>query len=295
MAELGTGSASLAEEIFKKLVGDENAGLPQVDLYGDKHNIPWDEESAVFQPVERVTIDQALQAFEALMKGWNDHLVEQYEKGRITGTDYAKTYIALSQQAMQSAIQFVLGQDQAFWMAAKTQADAITSASQNEVVKLEAMLRRASFALTKLKLATEDSTYGSSEYQRLNYLPTQVALAEKQITLVHEQAESQHAQTANQRLDNTGDVAGLLGKQKDLYTRQIQSFEDDIKIRAAKIFSDLWVTQKTINEAVEPSVYFGGLVEDVPGAKAEALDGIFKKMRIMAGAEDFDPNDPNVK
>lgn len=55
--------------------------------------------------------------FDALMKGFKSHLMQEYEAGRITGAEYTKAYIALTQSAMQSAVQYLLGKDAAYWAA----------------------------------------------------------------------------------------------------------------------------------------------------------------------------------
>jgi hypothetical protein len=71
----------------------------------------------------------------------------------------------------------------------------------------------------------------------------------KQLVLVTEQGEVQRAQTLNNRSDGTP-VSGLIGKQKELYTQQIISYQRDAEVKAAKMFIDTWVTQKTIDEGL---------------------------------------------
>lgn len=244
----GTGSEILANRLFTDLVGELNAQLPQVNLFDATHSIPWESDSDILKPVEKLTIAELVSHFDALMDGFGAHLTKEFEKNRITGAEYSKTYIALTQAAMASAVQFTLGKDQAFWLAAKTQADAVTANNQNEVVRLEAKLRLATYALTKLQLANTDSQFGTSELQRTDVLPKQVLLTQEQVKMVTEQMEAQHAQTADTRTDGQN-VTGLLGVQKLLYNQQITSYKEDVKIKAAKIFSDLWTVMKTIDEA----------------------------------------------
>ncbi len=52
-------------------------------------------------------------AFDELMKAVTAHLEDQYNKGRITGTDYATVYLGSIQSAMAQAVQFVLGKQAA--------------------------------------------------------------------------------------------------------------------------------------------------------------------------------------
>lgn len=279
----GTKSEMLANFLFEQLVGVDNAALPTANLTDSKYEVPWDENSEVFKPVQKVTIDELVAEFHALMGGVGVQITKEYEAGRITGAKYADVYLALMQSALQAAVQFALGKDQAFWMAAKTQADAITAQMQNELAKIQAVLGRANYALTKLKLATEDSQFGQSEYQRTYILPMQKAMVE-------EQANSQRAQTLDTRLDNTSRLVdendpskglkGVLGVQKSLYNQQITSYQDDTKIKATRVFSDLWTTMKTVDDATETSKYFDG----VQGTEY-AMDSVFKKARWLAMGE----------
>lgn len=71
----------------------------------------------------------------------------------------------------------------------------------------------------------------------------------KQADLLAEQVEVQRAQTSNTRTDNVT-VAGLIGKQKDLYTQQITSYQRDSETKAVKIFSDAWTVQKTQDDGL---------------------------------------------
>ena len=278
----GVGSENLANQLFVDLVGAANAVLPDINLYDATHTIPWDKDSLVLQPVEKVTIAELMVQFNAMMDGFRTHLELEFQNGRITGAKYAEVYVALTQTAMTSAVQFALGKDQAFWTAAKMQADAIIAQNQNEAMRLEAMLKRATYALTKLKLATEDSQFGQSEFQRTDILP-----AQKQVLV--EQGEAQRAQTLDVRADGTartavnGVLPGMLGTQKALYNQQIVSYKEDVKVKAAKVFADLWVTQKTVDEGTKPSVYFEPTSEG--GLAHSALDSVFYQCRKSAMGE----------
>lgn len=228
-----------ANALFSALVGSGNVTLPTVDLFDEAHSVPWDDQSEVLQPPKQLTTDMLVSTFETVNTATAKLLKAEFDAGRITGAKYADLYMAMLQSSMQTALQFVLNKDMSFFSAAKTQADAIAANNQNETMRLQAMLGRANYALTKMKLATEDSAFGVSEYQRETLLPAQLAL-------VNEQKEAQRAQTLGTRSDGTTPVAGLLGKQVALYEQQKQSYIEDIKIKASKIFADLWTIQKTV-------------------------------------------------
>ncbi|AWY09415.1 tail protein [Ruegeria phage vB_RpoP-V13] len=89
------------------------------------------------------------------------------------------------------------------------------------------------------------------DYNLANTLPTQVTLLGKQIIMTTEQGEAERAKTLNTRSDGAT-VVGSVGKQKDLYTQQIDSFIKDAQHKAAKLYLDSWVTRKTLDDAVQP-------------------------------------------
>lgn len=225
--------------------------------------------------------------FDALMETFSKHIKAEYDKGRITGADYTKAYIELSATAMSGAVSFLMGRDQAYWTAALAQINAITAKValqtakiQAVAIQLEAQTQRANYALTKLKLSTEDATYGQAKYTVDNILPVQkqgydlqnqgqtlqntgqttqnsiltfqlTSMLPAQLLLTKEQMEAARAQTSDMRTDGAS-VLGSVGKQKDLYTQQITSYQRDAEVKAAKLFTDAWITQKTIDEGLLP-------------------------------------------
>lgn len=100
--------------------------------------------------------------------------------------------------------------------------------------------------LQKRNLSTEADT---KDYVLANQLPNQVELLAKQITLTSEQTESERAKTLDNRTDGAT-VVGSVGKQKDLYTQQIDSFIKDATHKTAKMYLDAWITQKTLDEGI---------------------------------------------
>lgn len=152
--------------------------------------------------------------FDHIMASVSAHLKDEFDKGRITGSDYTTAYIQLVQSCMGAATQLLLGKDEAYWKAVGAQ--------------LAAML---------------------IDYQIKELHPAQIALLE-------EQMEAQRAQTLDTRSDGVTPVAGVLGKQKDLYSQQITSYQRDAEVKAGKLFTDAWITMKTIDEGLLPPTGF---------------------------------------
>jgi len=70
-----------------------------------------------------------------------------------------------------------------------------------------------------------------------------------QLDLVKEQREAERSKTLDTRTDGVT-IVGSVGKQKDLYTQQIDSFIKDAKFKTAKMYLDGWITQKTLDEGL---------------------------------------------
>jgi len=159
--------------------------------------------------------------FDKLMVSLTAHLQVEYQANRISGAEYTKAYIAVVTAALQTASQFLVAADQTYWAALKAATE-----NDNLVIQGENL-----------------------EFTRDNLLPAQEAL-------LLEQTEVQRAQTLNTRTDGVTTVAGAVGKQKDLYTQQIASYQRDAETKVAKIFSDAWITQKTIDEGLTAPTQF---------------------------------------
>ena len=202
-----------------------------------------------------------------------------------------------------------------------TEIQVVTARVQLEVAKaqlatarIQAMNAEAEFALTKMKIATEDQQYcllkvqtEQGEYTLTEIMPLQMAqltlqnsgldldndtksftltqILPTQKTLLEEQVEVQRAQTMDTRTNGV-EIRGSVGKQKDLYTQQITSYQRDAEVKAAKLFTDAWITQKTIDEGLLP-----------PGAfRNDSINVILRNIKanndinINPGAQDGDPD-----
>ncbi len=297
------GADTTANTLLTSLLAGKSFDLPDVDLSDDMFQIPVDDGS-LLDNVEKLTNEDLTTrvvdgsgVFDALMSGLSAHLKREYEQNRITGEQYTKAYTASLGGALQTATSFLLGRDQAYWQAVLAQMQArttkiqvVTARVQLEVAKaqlatarIQALNAEAEFGLTKMKIATEDQQYcllkmqtEQGEYTLNEIMPTQK-------TLLEEQVEVQRAQTLDTRT-NGAEIRGSVGKQKDLYTQQITSYQRDAEVKAAKLFTDAWITQKTIDE---------GLL--APGAfRNESVNVILRNIKannnieIDPGAQDGD-------
>jgi hypothetical protein len=257
---MGCGAETEANALLTSLTAGTDFSVPPVNLSDPEYQIPATEVGAMPTALTNAHLTDALTTgdgtFDIVMKAINSHLAQEFEKGRITGAEYSKAYIALVESALANSVQFLLGRDTAYWQAIRAKFDAqraevevVTARVQLEVAKAElqkqkyeALTHQANFALTKLKLSTESVAYCIAQFNLENMLPAQ-------LEMINEQREAARAQTLNTRSDGTV-VVGLLGKQKDLYSQQITSYKRDAEVKVAKLFTDAWITQKTIDEGL---------------------------------------------
>ena len=177
-----------------------------------------------------------------------------------------------------------------------------TARVRHTTAQLEALNQEATFALTKMRLANENMQYCIGKFNHEQMLPAQktgqdianrtavynldmimplqkvglehsnsIALFNlqtmlpQQYELLVEQTEVQRAQTLDTR-SNGITVVGAVGKQKDLYSQQIKSYQRDSELKAAKLFADAWTVQKTVDEGfVAPANFQNPSLDSVLG------------------------------
>lgn len=192
-----------ANELVTSLTTGQDFTLPDVNLSLAKYNLPGDTTAELFQILTRLT-DADLTTgtlngtgtFDALMRAFKAHLQDEYEKNRITGAEYTKSYIALTQAAMANATQYLLGRDQAFWGAQNAQIQAINALVQLEiakaqyaVVRYEALNAEAMYARTKMEISNLSAEFCIKQYNLNSLMPAQLAqLTQQTANLVSEKA-----------------------------------------------------------------------------------------------------------
>jgi beta-glucosidase-like glycosyl hydrolase len=218
------------------------------------------------------------------MSGISAHLKKEYEQNRITGEQYTKAYISAVGGALQTGASFLLGRDQAYWQAVLAQQQALmaevqvvtarvtleTAKATFAEARIRALNAEAEFGLTKMKIASEDQQYcllvkqteaaelqiTATEFNNEHLLPLQKTMLEEQINV-------QRAQTSDTRSDGAV-IVGSVGKQKDLYTQQITSYQRDAEVKAGKMFFDAWATRTTVDELTPiPASFSTNALNDV--------------------------------
>ena len=269
-----------ANRLLEELTKGDDFTLPDIDMSGPEWDIPGGDDSPIFGAISKVTNESLTTrevggsgTFDALMESAHNHLKAEFKANRITGGEYTKAYIAMMESCMSNAVQFLLGRDQAYWAAALAQIQAVTarvtlatSKAQYVLAKIQALSAKSEYALTKMKIATESETYCAALFNADQMLP-------QQLKLITEQTEAQRAQTLDTRSDGAT-VTGSVGKQKELYSQQITSYQRDAEVKASKLFTDAWITQKTIDEGLNPPNGFTNASIDTILTKLKSNNGL---------------------
>lgn len=269
-----------ANRLLEELTKGDDFTLPDIDMTGPEWDIPGGDDSPIFGAIDKISNESLTTrevggsgTFDALMESAHNHLKAEFKANRITGGEYTKAYIAMMESCMSNAVQFLLGRDQAYWAAAMAQIQAVTarvqlatSKAQFVLAKIQALSAKSEYALTKMKVATESETYCAALFNASQMLP-------QQLKLLTEQTEAQRAQTLDTRTDGAA-VKGSVGKQKELYSQQITSYQRDAEVKASKLFTDAWITQKTIDEGLNPPNGFTNASIDTILTKLKSNNGL---------------------
>lgn len=235
------GAEVIASELMTALLTGEDVSIPTIDFSGSEYSIPGDINSDAYDVLVRLSDSDLTTgaingtgAFDKLMVGVAAQLQREYDAGRITGAEYSKAYITLTQSALATSLQFLLGKDASYWQAVQAQTQAViarvqlaTVKAENARAQIEALTAKSNYALTKLKLATEDVQYGSLKYKLDNIDPLQVT----QLTL-----QNSGITTSNLGLSINNDIASYnltttLPKQSlmlDAQTAQVTAQTDGV-------------------------------------------------------------------
>ena len=270
------GADDLANNLFASLTATGPQVLT-VDLLDPALLYEADNDAALYTDLPVIDLDTLTESsldgegvFDRLMATVDLHIQREFKDNRITGDQYAKVYTEVMGGVLSTATQFTLSKDKSHWDAVTAQLQARVMEVQTKTALVEMERTRvetakllfemhqagAGYALSKMQLATADAQHCNTIAQTtslgLDIDTKTYALANTlpmQLNLISEQREAERAKTLDTRTDGAV-VVGSVGKQKDLYTQQIDSFIKDSKYKTAKMYLDGWITQKTLDEGL---------------------------------------------
>jgi len=195
-------------------------------------------------------------AFDDLMEAVNTQLKNQFDLGRITGTDYANVYLGAMQFAIQNAVQFTLGEQNANKQAALIDKQATTEEKKAlDVVSSTTVRNTQSTNDTALKTAqtTLTTNQGATELKKaLDVVSTtsvrdtqsgnDTLLKTAQITLANNQADTELKQALNISANTVKIEADIIDK--TLATKA------ELRISEQKLISEKITNGEEINQYI---------------------------------------------
>lgn len=256
-------SDKLSEKLYYNLNTSNNFGLDKLKIDLNEFNIPQKLLDKILNYHISATVDEVTTkdpdgtgAFDVFMSAISKHLEKEFSEGRIVGADYATTYIAAVQMALQQAVEFVLKKDQVFITTATSQLTAINAAIETIKAKaslvltqIQAYTAQTDYANKKLALATLHEQYINLTAQYDNLLkererieaqtaqivaqtaqiPEQTKHIQAQTAQVKEQMETTRGQTIGTRTDGTI-IAGSIGASVKQSEKQIEVMSAQLKL-----------------------------------------------------------------
>lgn len=202
-----TTADNMANDLFDALTSDASFTLPTLDLNSTDFDFPTTSYTDNTRLTEADLTSRTVGGsglFDGLMASIAAQLNSEFEAGRITAKEYSTSYVALSQSAMSSAVQYLLQKDQQYWQAELIKQQAIaaelavvqgklqieTLKAQTIQARMAASSTAAEYSLNKMRLATEEAAIDLSvaqktqvEYQTNTVLPQEVSLSQKRVDI----------------------------------------------------------------------------------------------------------------
>lgn len=249
-------SDKLSEKLYYNLNTSNNFGLDKLKVDLNEFSIPQGLLDKILNYHISATVDEVTTkdpdgtgAFDVFMSAISKHLEKEFSEGRIVGADYATTYIAAVQMALQQAVEFILKKDQVFITTATSQLTAINAAIETIKAKaslvltqIQAYTAQTDYANKKLALATLHEQYINltaqydnllKERERIEAQTAQISEQTKHIQAqtaqVKEQMEVTRGQTLGTRTDGTI-IAGSIGASVKQSEKQIEVMSAQLKL-----------------------------------------------------------------
>ena len=180
--------------------------------------------------------------FDELMTAAHAHLDQEWDKQRITGTQYAEVYLGQMTAVLQQSVAFLV---------------------QRDAIYLNNLLTQAQIDKANKELALLD--------KQIELIEAQIASQEANNTLIAQKVKTEKAQ-----IQDTVDgevVVGVTGAQTALYKQQKEGFIRDAEQKALKIISDTWITRKTVDDGTPlPTGFDTGAVDAFTRKVADGVE-----------------------
>lgn len=192
--------------------------------------------------------------FDKLMQTVSAHLLEEFQKARITGVNYSNVYLGSMTAVMQQSIEFLLRKDLSAAQVDLTrkQVDNTDADTQLKLKQIEIADTQIQITLKELELKEAQVAIANKELelkeQELILAAEQIVKIKAEVKLLDKQSIKTDSEIAllnakvNTELGQTSDNinAGIVGAQRRLFEAQTQGFTNDYEYKKTKTKADIY-------------------------------------------------------
>lgn len=185
------------------------------------------------------------------------HLAEQFDKGRIQGTEYAEVYLGAFQSTLAAAIQFLLARRKLGLDLKLQEAQISLTTAQEDQIRAEMQKIPYEIQALQKQLELADKQIAQADKQ-LELTEAQIQVQLKQLDLMAEQLEQAKAQTAyyeqrtiTEKAQTSAGVAAtgsVIGTQIALMNKQADGYDRNAEQQAAQILANTWNVRRQTDE-----------------------------------------------
>lgn len=204
--------------------------------------------------------------FDRLMLASKAHVQQEFEAGRINSAAYGNVFLGITEAAMQSATQYLLGM---LLIDEKRRGQDL--ANQKAEYELEVLLPAQYDQL----LAEIDKTRKEIEVmdKQIDKMTAEISLMGKQEDKLDKEIEFLSAKIKTERANTEAGIAAagsLIGKQISLLTAQRMGFAGDIHTKTAKLYADYDAVYQSVQEVEGATTLSGSTSGAIGGATSIA-------------------------
>jgi hypothetical protein len=207
--------------------------------------------------------------FDRLMLASKAHVQQEFEAGRINAAAYGNVFLGITEAAMQSATQYLLGM---LLIDEKRRGQDL--ANQKLEYELEVLLpAQYDKLLVETDLLKAQINKISKELEKMT---AEISLMGKQEDKLDKEIEFLSAKIMTERANTEAGIAeagSLIGKQLSLLTAQRMGFAGDIRAKLAKLEADYAAVYQSVQE-VEAETSLGPAATDLMGPAGTIADNI---------------------
>jgi chromosome segregation ATPase len=188
-----------------------------------------------------------------LMLVVDDNLKSQFDKQRLSGTDYARVYTALFEAAMSTTTQYLIANLLIEDNQAKIQKEIELMDKQMEAVDQDIEKTKAEIEVLKLQPALTQAQIEKVQAE-IAFLDAQKLMMDAQKEKIDKEIEFMNAKIRTEYANTIGsyaDTTSLIGRQKALLQAQKLGFAGDIEAKGAKLHADFQSVLLSVSENPE--------------------------------------------